>query len=113
MQARSVAFAHSSLKGATPIKVGPEKLELVGVAKSTWNWKRFRWVESARSTRKLGSPGGGGGLLSRSEGNSLPTLLAAWKQMDVAEFPASIFVRSYEQASAPAKLGQKIFNGRQ
>src|SRR5260370_9575136 len=108
MQARSVAFAHRAVKGATPIKVGPEKLELVGVAKSTWNWKRFRWVESARSTRKLGSPGGGGVLLSRSEGNRLPTLLGSWKQMDVAEFPASIFVRPYPQPSTPAKLAEKM-----
>src|SRR5258708_12330420 len=108
MQARSVAFAHSSLKGATPIKVVPEKLELVGLAKSTWNRKRFRWVESARSTKKLGSPSGGGVLLSTSEGNRLPTLLGCWKQMDVAEFPVSIFVRSYAPAIAPANLGATI-----
>jgi hypothetical protein len=30
--------------------------------------------------------------------------------MDVAELPASILVRSYAQAIAPAKLGEKMLN---
>jgi glutaminyl-peptide cyclotransferase len=45
-------------------------------------------------SKKLGSPGAGGVLLSRSEGNRLPTPLGCWKQMDMAAFPDSIFVRS-------------------
>src|SRR5260370_40127731 len=102
MQARSVALAHNSLKGATPIRVGPEKLELEGLAKSTWNRKRFRWVESARSTKKLGSPGGGGALLSRSEGNRLPTLLGSWKQIAVAAMPPCLCVGSRAQGKRTA-----------
>ena len=40
------------------------------------------------------SPDGGGVLLSRSEGNRLPTLLGSWKQIAVAGLPASILLRS-------------------
>src|SRR6516225_3230089 len=107
MQAR-VLSEHASVNGATGISVGPVKVELAGLLKSTWNRKKFRSDASATPTIKLGDPTGGDVFPSRSDGSRLETLGGSWKQMIVAAFPASIFARSSAQAIAPLKCGLKI-----
>src|SRR5260370_33600635 len=99
MQARFTAKGQTSLNGATAISTGPVNVEFPGLAKSAWNRKRFRSLESARSTKKLGEPDGGSVLPSRSEGSRLATLL--WKQICVAAAPASIAARFSAQAPRP------------
>src|SRR5438445_13659065 len=81
MHARVMARAQISVKGATGIRTGPVNVELAGCAKSTWNWKMLRSLESAISTKKLGWPVGGSVLPSRSEGNKLAMLGGFWKQI--------------------------------
>src|SRR5258708_38252015 len=56
---------------ATGMTVGPVKVELAGVAKSTWNLKRFRLLDP-KNTRKFGSPAGGAGVPSRAAGGRRP-----------------------------------------
>ncbi len=104
MQARLMARLQISLNVATGITLGPLKVEFPGMAKSTWNWKRSRSLESAISTKKLGDPVGGSVLPSRSDGKRLATLGGFWKQILVAELPASMAARSKAHACAPAKV---------
>src|SRR5258708_27112573 len=78
-----VAPPQSVEKAATGMTVGPVKVELAGVAKSTWNLKRFRLLDP-KNTRKFGSPAGGAVVPSRSAGSRPPTLLPCWKQTCVA-----------------------------
>src|SRR5713101_2868278 len=103
MHARVIARAQISVNGATGMRTGPVNVELAGFAKSTWNWKMFRSLESAISTKKLGWPAGGSTLPSRSEGNRLATLGGFWKHILPAELPASMAARSKAHACAPKK----------
>src|SRR5713101_9127643 len=105
-----MARAQISVKGATGIRTGPVNVDLAGFAKSTWNWKMLRSLESPISTKKLGDPAGGNVLPSRSEGNRLATLGGFWKQIMAAELPASMAARSKAHACAPRKLlGPNMF----
>src|SRR5260370_40221381 len=89
MHVSVMARAQISVKGATGIRTGSVNVELAGFAKSTWNWKMLRSPESAISTKKLGWPAGGRVFPSRSEGNRLAMLGGFWKQVMLAERPAS------------------------
>src|SRR5579859_2700398 len=84
---------HNGEKAATGIVIGPVKVELVGVAKSTWNLKRFRLL-LPKNTIKLGEPAGGGVVPSTSEGRSPPTEEPCWKQTCFAACPFSMALRS-------------------
>src|SRR5260370_16197425 len=73
----------NGVKGATGMFTGPVKVELVGVAKSTWNLYRFKEFTS-KSIMKLGEFAGGDVCPSTSAGKRLPTVEACWKQTWVA-----------------------------
>src|SRR5437899_1953503 len=91
----------TSLKLATEIAVGPVKVELLGLLKSTWNLKRFNVLGAEKVRKKFGSPAGGAVVPSRSEGNRLATLEPCWKQTMLAAPPLSINGRSKAQGFAP------------
>ncbi len=81
--------------------IGPVRVELEGVAKSTWNLNSFSVVEVPSSKKKLGEPAGGAVLPSRSAGSKLASLVPFWKHCIVAALPASIAVRFMAQACGP------------
>src|SRR5690349_7340643 len=94
---------HAGVKVDTGIFLDPVKVVLAGLAKSTWNFQRFRlFVPKLR--KKLGDPVAGAVVPSRSEGSNPPKLVLSWKHCWVALAPASMLVRSKAQTLAPAKL---------
>src|ERR1041384_7344981 len=93
----------AGVNAATEMLVGPPKVELAGVPKSTWNFQRFREL-LPKFTKKFGDPVGGSVLPSGAEGSTPPNAEDSWKQTCVAAAPASIAARSYAQALDPAKV---------
>src|SRR6266851_2331972 len=74
----------------------------------------LRSLESAISTKKLGWPAGGNVLPSRSEGNRLAMLGGFWKQIKVAELPASMAARfkgarlRSQEAKCPPRRSERV-----
>jgi hypothetical protein len=93
--------AQASVYGATLMAVGPVKVELEGVVKSTWNLNRFSVVDVPSSKKKLGEPAGGAVVPSKSAGSKLASLVPLWKHCMVAAVPASIAARFRAQACGP------------
>src|SRR5713226_9781240 len=91
------------VNAATPMVVGPVKVELAGVAKSTWNFHSRSEFEP-KFRKKLGEPAGGAVDPSRSDGNSPPKDELNWKQTCVAAAPLRIAAPSNAQAFEPAKV---------
>src|SRR6266851_1119000 len=92
--------AQAWVKDVSAIAMGPMNLELLGVAKSTWNLKRCSAVPLNRSTKKFGSPTGGAVAPSRSDGKNENSVVFV-KQMAFASVPANMAVRRKAQALAP------------
>src|SRR5258708_8409156 len=87
-------------KAATGMTVGPVKVELAGVAKSTWNLKRFRLLDP-KNTRKFGSPAGGAVVPSRSAGRTAPPPLPPLEHTPGPAPPPPPFFASYTHAAGP------------
>src|SRR5260370_2784905 len=94
---------HAAVNAATGMVVGPVKVELAGVVKSTWNFHRLSTFEP-KFREKYCSPAAGAIVPSRSYGNRLPTLELCWKQTWVAAAPARIAALSNAHARAPTKV---------
>src|SRR5438445_12764664 len=92
----------AALKAPTGMLMGPVRLALAGLAKSTWNFHSLSEFEP-KLRRKFGEPAGGAVGPSRSEGSTPPKLVLSWKHCCVAAAPASMAVRSKAQSLAPAK----------
>src|SRR5260221_14603968 len=60
---------------ATGMTVGPVKVELAGVAKSTWNLKRIRLLDP-KNTREFGPPAGGAAVPHGPARRAHPPLLS-------------------------------------
>ena len=73
----------AALKAATAIFVGPVKVVLAELAKSTWNFHKLSEL-APKFMKKLGEPAGGSVLPSRSEGSRPPKLVLSWKHCCVA-----------------------------
>jgi hypothetical protein len=99
----------SGVKLATAKVVGPVKVELAGVMKSTWNFHKLSEFVP-KFMKNAGSPLVGRMVPSMSDGNRLATLLLCWKQSMVAVFPASIALRFAAQASAPKNMVPAALN---
>src|SRR5258708_17014242 len=94
---------HAAGNAATGMLVGPVKVELAGVAKSTWNFHKLsEFVPKFRYMS--GAPAGGALDPSRSDGSRLPKLELSWKQTWVAAAPARIAALSSAHARAPTKV---------
>src|SRR6266568_8558926 len=79
----------AGVNAATGMLVGPLKVDWAGVAKSTWNFQRFKeFVPKFR--KKFGDAVGGKVGPSRSEGSTPPNEEDNWKQTCVAAAPASM-----------------------
>src|SRR5260370_30817530 len=90
---------HAAVNAATGMLVGPVKVELAGVAKSTWNFHKLsEFVPKFRYMS--GAPAGGALDPSRSDGNRLPTLELSWKQTCVSTAPVSILLQTNAHARA-------------
>ena len=102
--------AQSGVKAGTGIRVGPLKVELLVLSKSTWNANidRLALPSGSSSIKKLGVPAAGGVAPSRSDGNIPNWLEFCWKHWMVAALPASILVRSAAQTFAPTKAAPAI-----
>src|SRR5260370_36398468 len=83
--------------------IGPVRVELEGVAKSTWNLNSFSVVEVPSSKKKLGEPAGGAVLPSRSAGSKLASLGPFWKHCIMAALATRIAVRVLVHAFRPVK----------
>ncbi len=81
--------------------MGPVRVVLEGVAKSTWNLNRSSVVDVPSSKKKLGEPVGGAVVPSKSAGSKLASLVPFWKHCIVEALPASIAVRFKAQACGP------------
>src|SRR5436189_3378519 len=101
MQSR--VSTQGSVNAPTPDNVvGPLKVELLGLAKSTWNFQSCSAPLRSSSIRKLGEPAGGPAPPSRSEGSRLYSVVASVKHTRAGDAaPASIAVRANAQASGP------------
>jgi hypothetical protein len=107
----------TSVKGVTEMAVGPVRVELLGVAKSTWNFQRFREfsVDSSKPRMYSFEPVGGAVAPSRFAARRPPRLLRLLlvvplpppavplppKHCWVAAVPLIIAVRSMAQTSEP------------
>src|SRR5262249_27540072 len=92
------------VKAATGMLVGPEEVELAGVAKSTWDGKKCGAL-APRLSWKLGAPAGGAVVPSRSAGRMLATVVPSWKQTWAAlAAPLIIAARSQAQVLTPPKV---------
>src|ERR1035438_6567873 len=69
------------VNAATGIRVGPVKVELVGVVKSTWNLYKLMLAlpSGSSSATKFGVPAAGGVGPSKSEGCIAKSLELRWK----------------------------------
>src|SRR5262249_37258360 len=97
---------------ATLMLVGPVRVELLGVAQSTWNFHRLSAFVPKLSSR-FGVPAGGSPeppgprvevAPSRSEGSIPPKLELSWKHCWVAAAPLSMLTRSNAHTLAPANV---------
>ena len=61
----------AALKAATGMLVGPVKVVLAELAKSTWNFHRFSEF-APKFMKKFGEPAGGAVMPSRSDGSKPP-----------------------------------------
>src|SRR5258708_38957634 len=81
--------------------IGPVRVELEGVAKSTWNLNSFSVVEVPSSKKKLGEPAGGAVLPSRAAGSKLASLVPLLKHCIVAAPPTNLPLRFMAQGCGP------------
>src|ERR1035437_9026064 len=92
----------AALNAATGMFVGPVKVVLAEVAKSTWNFQRLSEFDP-KFMKKSGELAGGAVVPSRSDGSRLANEVLSWTHCCVAVgSPARIFVRSRAHALAPA-----------
>src|SRR3954470_6220238 len=85
------AAAEASEYAAVASVVGPVKVELAGVTKSTWNFQYASVLAvEPRATMNAGDPAGGSRAPSRSEGSTPPNAVVVLKHCCVAAWPASI-----------------------
>src|SRR3954465_10999684 len=90
--------AQASEYAAVASVVGPVKVELAVVTKSTWNFQYASvFAVEPRPTMNAGEPEGGRRDPSRSDGNRPPKAVLVLKQTCAAAAPASILARSYAQ----------------
>ncbi len=87
--------AQASEYAAVASVVGPVKVELAVVTKSTWNFQYASVLAvEPRPTRNSGEPAGGRRAPSRSAGSTPPKAVLVLKHTCVAAWPASILARS-------------------
>src|SRR5262245_38526333 len=108
---QSCVARHGATNGATAaIEVGPAKVELLGVAKSTWNCHRFNVpATGSMSITKFGEPAGGSAAPSTSEGRRLEYAAFRLKHTKGgACTPASMAVLSHAHTSGPTNVSEPV-----
>src|SRR5213080_1023637 len=97
---------HGAMNGAVPgTENGPTNVEFCGVAKSTWNFQRFKALDPGSIfIRKFGEPDGGAAP-SRSAGKRLAYAFVSLKHTNFGALtPLNMATRSHAHASAPVKV---------